>query len=108
MIGTNNREDQEDQSQGDHLYQPAADGMVVSLSQSPGRVSLLTTVDEQMLPLNDTIDESTPIVLNTSFHSSDTDPLSSLPSPSSLVQSTDKLPSFPVVSTTMVLTPFSH
>ena len=111
IIGMNDRENQEDQSQGDHLSEPAANGMAVGLPRSPGHVSLLTPVDEQVPPVNDTSDASTSsiayMVLNPSFHSNDTDPLSSLSSSSSLVKSTDKLPSFPVLSTTMVIKP-SH
>ena len=111
IIGMNDRENQEDQSQGDHLSEPAANGMAVGLPRSPGRVSLLTPVDEQMPTVNHTSDASTssiaPTVLNPSFHSNDTDPLSLLSSSSTLLESTDTLPSFPVLSTTMMVTP-SH
>ena len=59
IIGMENRENQEDQSQGDHLSQRAADTMAIGLPRFPGRVSLLPSADEQVPPVNDTSDAST-------------------------------------------------
>jgi hypothetical protein len=111
VLGMNDRENPGDQSQGDHQSQPVVDVMAVGLPRSPGQVSLITPVDEQMPPVNHTSDPSTssiaPIVVNPSFHSNDTDPLSALSSSSSLIKSTDTLPSSTVLSTTMTV-PSGH